>query len=123
MAAWCISADRDVPRLARHPGIAVGVRARGRAKPSSGAPPGVLPSHRMTILVPSGISSRAIKVLAAKGLVESRPRIGTSALAVVEAIGRADPAGARESMEALIASTARGAGSVVEGRPAIGRNT
>jgi GntR family transcriptional regulator, galactonate operon transcriptional repressor len=42
---------------------------------------------------------------------------------VVEAIGRADPAGARESMEAFIASTARGAGSVVEGRPAIGRNT
>jgi DNA-binding FadR family transcriptional regulator len=42
---------------------------------------------------------------------------------VVEAIGRADPAGARESMEALIASTARGAGSVVEVRPAIGRNT
>jgi DNA-binding FadR family transcriptional regulator len=40
---------------------------------------------------------------------------------VVEAIGRADPAGARESMEALIASTARG--SVVEGRPEIGRNT
>jgi hypothetical protein len=28
MAAWCISAQRDVPRLARHPGIAVGVRAR-----------------------------------------------------------------------------------------------
>jgi len=77
----------------------------------------------MTSPVPSGISSRAIKVLAAKGLVESRPRIATSALAVVEAIGRADPAGARESMEALIASTARGAGSVVEGRPAIGRNT
>jgi DNA-binding FadR family transcriptional regulator len=65
----------------------------------------------------------AIKVLAAKGLVESRPRVGTRALAVVEAIGRADPAGARESMEALIASTAREAGSVVEGRPAIGRNT
>jgi DNA-binding GntR family transcriptional regulator len=42
---------------------------------------------------------------------------------VVEAIGRADPAGARESMEALIASTAREAGSVVEGRPAIRRNT
>ena len=77
----------------------------------------------MTSPVPSGISSRAIKVLAAKRLEESRPRIGTSALAVVEAIGRPDPAGAGESMEALIASTARGAGSVVEGRPAIGRNT
>ena len=35
----------------------------------------------------------------------------------------AAPAGACESMEALIASTARGAGGVVEGRPAIGRNT
>ena len=41
---------------------------------------------------------------------------------VVEAIGRADPAAARQSMEALIASTARGAGGIVEG-PAIGRNT
>jgi DNA-binding FadR family transcriptional regulator len=65
----------------------------------------------------------AIKVLAAKGLVKSWPRVGTRALAVVEAIGRAEPAGARESMEALIASTAREAGSVVEVRPAIGRNT
>jgi DNA-binding FadR family transcriptional regulator len=69
------------------------------------------------------VMSEAIKVLAANGLVESRPRVGTRALAVVDAIGRADPAGACESVEALIASTARGAGSVVEGRPAIGRNT
>jgi DNA-binding transcriptional MocR family regulator len=65
----------------------------------------------------------AIKVRAAKGLVESRPSVGARTLAVVQAIGRADPAGARESMEARIESTARGAGSVVEGRPAIGRNT
>jgi len=42
---------------------------------------------------------------------------------VVEAIGRADPAGARDSMEALIASTARGAGGIVERRPATGRRT
>jgi len=42
---------------------------------------------------------------------------------VVEAIGRADPTAARESMEALIASTAREAGRVIEGRPATGRRT
>lgn len=42
---------------------------------------------------------------------------------VVEAIGRADPAAARASMEALIASTAREAGRVVDGRSATGRNT
>jgi DNA-binding FadR family transcriptional regulator len=78
----------------------------------------------------------AIKILAAKGLVESRPKTGTRALGrtnrahrlVVEAIERADPAGARESMEALIAFTAREAGRVitaadVDGRSATGRNT
>lgn len=42
---------------------------------------------------------------------------------VVEAIGRADSVGARRSMEALIASTGRGADDVVEGRSATGRNT
>jgi hypothetical protein len=42
---------------------------------------------------------------------------------VVEAIGRADPTGARDSMEALIASTARGDGGAVEPRPATGRRT
>lgn len=42
---------------------------------------------------------------------------------VVEAIGRSDAAGARESMEALIASTAREAGRVVVRRSATGRNT
>ncbi len=40
---------------------------------------------------------------------------------VVEAIERADPAGARNCMEALIASSARGAGGVVERRRATGR--
>lgn len=42
---------------------------------------------------------------------------------VVEAIGRADPAGARVSMEALVASTMYEGGRVIEGRSATGRNT
>ena len=42
---------------------------------------------------------------------------------VVESIGRADPAGARDSMEALIASTAGGAGDIVELRAVTGRRT
>jgi len=42
---------------------------------------------------------------------------------VVEAIGGADPGAARASREALIASTAREAGRIVDGRSATGRNT
>ena len=97
----------------------------------------------MTIPVPPGISSRRglhRVVVDALGLrifrgelgagqtlppgADLSAELGVSRTVVREAIKvLAAPAGARESMEALIASTARGAGSVVEGRPAIGRNT
>jgi hypothetical protein len=95
----------------------------------------------MTIPVPSGINSRrglhrvvadalGLRIVrcdlaVGQTLPGSRgpERMNRAYRLVVEAIGRADPAGACESMDALIASTARGAGSVVEGRPAIGRNT
>ena len=96
----------------------------------------------MTIPVPPGISSRRglhRVVVDALGLrifrgelgagqtlppgADLSAELGVSRTVVREAIKVLAPAGDRESMEALIASTARGAGSVVEGRPAIGRNT
>jgi GntR family galactonate operon transcriptional repressor len=75
--------------------------------------------------VSAGPGPGPVSVFRASGGPESTNR---ARRLVVEAIGRADPAGARESMEALIALTARESGRVitatdVDGRSATGRNT
>jgi DNA-binding FadR family transcriptional regulator len=80
---------------------------------------------QMTEAVITALDAGPVSAFRASGGPESTNR---ARRLVVEAIGRADPAGARESMEALIASTAREAGRVitaadVDGRSATGRNT
>ena len=92
--------------------------------------PGVTSRHngllaQMTEAIITALGAGPISAFRASGVPESTNRAHRL---VVEAIGRADPARARESMDALIASTAREAGRVitatdVDGRPATGRNT
>jgi GntR family galactonate operon transcriptional repressor len=80
---------------------------------------------QMTEAIITALGASLVSAFRASGGPESTNRAHRL---VVEAIGRGDPAGARESMEALIASTAREAGRVitatdVDGRSATGRNT
>ena len=80
---------------------------------------------QMTEAIITALGASPVSAFRASGRPESTNRAHRLA---VEAIGRADPAGARESMEALIATTAREAGRVitatdVDGRSATGRNT